>query len=216
MLDIIFFAAIAAFIGFRLYNVLGHKNFEPGKVANTPAPEAKTGKVVDADFTIITQEEDKDLETKFGKELADKIREISKKDPSFNAENFTSGAKKAFEIILKAFSGGDKESLQPLLSPDVYKSFANEIDKREAQERVEETTLVAVLSATIKNIVLNKKYVKIAVQIVSEQINIIRDKQGKIIEGDPSKVDRIEELWTFGRDISSNNPNWKLLETAPA
>ncbi len=214
MLDIIFFAAIAAFIGFRLYNALGHKNFEPGKVVSAANPESKPDKVIEANFTIIKPEDDNALEEKFGKNLAEKIREIRKYEQAFTAENFIFGAKKAFEIILKAFSSGDKATLQPLLSEEVYNNFAGEIDKREHEHLIEETTLVAILSTNIKNIILNKKYVKVAVQIVSEQINIMRDKQGKIISGNPSRVDKVEELWVFGRDLASSNPNWKLLETA--
>jgi hypothetical protein len=214
MIDIIFFAAIAAFIGFRLYNVLGHKNFEHPEVAPSPMQGKNPEQVIDASYSIVNSEDDLELDEKFGKILADKIREITKYDPSFKVENFVTGAKKAFEIILKAFSSGDKNTLEPLLSKDVYRNFSNEIDRRAAQEHVEEATLVSIPSSNITNIVLSKKYVKIAVQIVSEQINVIRDKQGKIVDGNPSKVDRMEELWTFGRDLSSGNPNWRLLETA--
>lgn len=214
MLDIIFFAAIAAFIGFRLYNTLGHKNFEPGIAVAPKIEKNKPEKVIDASYTIVQPEDDNVLEEKFGKNLAENIREIRKHDASFTVEGFLLGAKKAFEIIVKAFSTGNKEALKPLLSKEVYTNFANEIDKREAQNQVEETTLVAILSSNIKNIVLNKKYVRIAVQIVSEQVNVIRDRQGKIIEGNPSQMDKVEELWIFGRDLSSTNPNWELLETA--
>ena len=214
MLDILFFAVIAAFIGFRLYNALGHKNFEPGKVATSPKVENKPEKIVDASYTIVTTEDDSILNEKFGEKLAGNIREIRKSDPSFVTGSFLNGVRKAFEIIVKAFSSGDKNALKPLLSKDVYINFAGEIDKRETQNQQEETTLVAILSSDIKNIALNRKYVKIAVQIVSEQINVIRDRQGKIIDGNPSQVDKVEEIWTFGRNLESANPNWELLETA--
>ena len=158
--------------------------------------------------------EDANLEEKFGEKLAIKIREIRKIDPSFAIENFLNGARRAFEIIISAFSAGEKNTLKPLLSKEVYKNFASEIDNREKDGKIEETTLVSILSSTIKNIAFSKKYVSIAVQIVSEQINIIRDKEGKIIEGNPSQVDKIEEIWTFGRDLSSSNPNWELMETS--
>lgn len=214
MLDIIFFAAIAAFIGFRLYNALGHKNFEPDKIVTTQAQPSNDKKAVDANFTIVPSPEDISLDEKFGKELADNIREIKKIEPSFTPEAFISGAKKAFEIILKSFSAGNKEALQPLLSQEVYNNFAGDIDNRVHLQQLEDTTLVAILAADIKNIVFNKKYVRIAVQIVSEQINLIRDKQGKIVSGNPSEVNKIEELWVFGRELGLANPNWQLLETA--
>ena len=214
MLDIIFFALIAAFIGFRIYNVLGHKNFEPGSAKPVQQSKKPQGKVIDAEYKLVKPAEDEMLDEKFGKDMADKIREINKYDPTFRVEDFIIGTKKAFEIIIKAFSSGNKDALKPLLSVDVYKNFSDEIDKRTAQSQVEETTLVAIISSTMKNIILNKKYVRIAVQVVSEQINVMRDKQGKIVGGDPSKVDRVEETWTFGRNLSSGNPNWELVETA--
>jgi len=213
MLDIIFFAIIAAVIGFRLYNTLGRKDFEHENHKNV-VTFPKSDKEIETSYVELSPSEDEDLEEKFGKKLAASIREIRRHDPSFAVESFLNGAKRAFEIILKSFSGGDKAALKPLLSKEVYKNFANEIDNREKEGRVEETTLLAIPSSTIKNIVLKKKYVQIAVQIVSEQINIIRDKKGKIIAGDPSHVDTVEEIWTFGRDLSSKNPNWELMETS--
>lgn len=212
MLDIIFFAAIAAFIGFRLYNALGRKDFDHGDVVHHPSvPDT----VIETSYVEIKPAtDDGQLEEKFGKKLAEKIREIRKIDPSFTAEAFLVGAKKAFEMIVKAFSSLDKTTLKPLLSKEVYKNFSLEIDSRTESDNIAETTVVAIPSSSIKDIVLNQKYVRIAVKIVSEQVHVIRDKKGTIIEGDPSQIDKIEEIWTFGRDLSSLNPNWELLETA--
>lgn len=214
MLDIIFLAFIAAFIGFRLYNALGRKDFEHGNVVHHPAAPPK---VIETSYVEIKPAtDDSQLEEKFGIKLAEKIREIRKIDPSFTVESFLSGAKKAFEIIVKAFSNLDKATLKPLLSKEVYNSFSLEIDSRAQSQQIQETTLVAIPLSSIKEIILSQKYVRIAVQIVSEQVHIIKDKKGVIIEGDPSQIDRIEEIWTFGRDLTSQNPNWELLETAAA
>ncbi len=216
MIDIIFFAAIAAFIGFRVYNVLGRKDFEPDQAGRKMATVPHAEKIIEATYVELKPSDDADLEARFGKKLAESIREIRKYDPAFAAETFLNGARRAFEIIIKAFASGDKATLQPLLSKEVYDKFASEMDRREKTEEIEETTLVAIVSSTIKDIVMNKKYARIAVNIVSEQINIIRDKQGKIIEGNPSQLDKIEEIWTFGRDVSSTNPSWELLGTSAA
>lgn len=212
MIDIIFFAAIAVFVGLKLYNTLGNKDFEPTQVATNPGGV----KVVDASYIEIKPSEDANLDETFGKKLADKLREVMKHDPSFRIDSFLSGATKAFEIIVKAFSAGDKYAMKPLLHKDVYDNFANIIDERANSENVHETTLLAIISSTVKDIFLSKKYARIAVQIISEQVNLVRDKQGKIIEGNPSHVDKVAEIWTFGRDLSSHNPNWELLETAAA
>lgn len=219
MIDIILFAGIAAFIGFRLYQVLGKKDFEAGKTpapATPPAPE----KVIDATYVVVKPvvpaEDESKLDEIFGKEIAVSIRNLKKLDPSFSGQAFISGAKKAFEIILKAFASGNRETLQPLLGKDVYKAFSAAIDERAISETVFQTTLVAIASATIKDITVNNKYVRIAVNIVSEQIHLVKDKQGKVVQGNPSQIDKINETWTFGRDINSTNPTWELVETAAA
>lgn len=219
MIDIILFAGIAAFIGVRLYNTLGRKDFESDK-AKAPVVSPVPEKVIDASYVVlkpvVAEDDDAKLEEVFGKELAIDIRKVRAIDPSFSGQNFLSGAKKAFEVILKAFTSGDKETLKPLLSKDVYKSFEGEIDARAGSDRIVETTLVAIISATIKDIAITNKYAKIATRIVSEQVNLIKDKHGKVVEGNPSQLDRIDEIWTFGRDLSSANPNWELIETAAA
>lgn len=212
MIDIIFFAAIAVFVGLKLYNALGSKDFEPTHAA----AEHPGVKVVDANYVEIVEAEEDKLEKTFGKKIADKIKEVKKHDPNFHIDSFIAGAKKAFEIIVRAFGDGDKEALKPLLNKDVYKSFSSIIDERASEETIHETTLLAIVSSTIKDIVLSKKYARIAVQIISEQVNLVRDKHGKIIEGNPSHVDKVAEVWTFGRDLTSENPNWELLETATA
>ncbi len=219
MIDIILFAGIAAFIGVRLYNALGRKDFDHnhGKApVVTPAPE----KVVDAKYVVlkpvVDTEDDAKLDEIFGKELAKAIRKVRAIDPSFSALNFLNGAKKAFEVILKAFGTGDKETLKPLLTSDVYNNFSSEIDERANSGNITENTLIAILSATIKDITVHNKYVRIAIQIVSEQVSLIKDKQGKIVEGDPSHVEKIDEIWIFGRDFNSASPNWELIETSAA
>ena len=212
MIDLIFFAAVAVFVGLKLYNTLGDKDFEPNQVATDPG----SPKVVDASYIEVKPVDNQKLDETFGEKLADKIRELMKQDPSFRIESFMTGATKAFEIIVKAFSAGDKKTMKPLLHDDVYNNFVNIIDERKNSEKVHETTLLAIASSTVKDIFLSKKYARIAVKIISEQVNLVRDKQGKIIEGNPSHVDKVAEVWTFGRDLRSQNPNWELLETAEA
>ncbi len=210
MFDIIFFAALAFFIGYRLYNVLGKGDFSP----KSPITVPETNKVIETSYVEVPHEDDSRLEEIYGPKIAANIREVRKVDVKFNVENFLYGAKKAFEVTIKSFAKGDKEALKPLLSKEVFASFSTAIDARNNLDKVEDNTLVAILSANIKDIAINKKYALIVVNFISEQINIVRDKQGNIIDGNPSQMDKIEETWTFGRDITSADPNWLLLETA--
>lgn len=216
MIDIILFAAFAAFIGFKLYNALGRKDFEgvakkPDNVVRFPNGAAE--KVVDAKFEEI-KDDYEELEKKHSPEVVGTIKEIRKLDASFNEKDFLSGAKKAFELVLKAFSKGDKEALKPLLSKEIYEGFQQEIDRREISGEVEDTTLVSILDSQIKDITMASKWnAKIVVEIVSEQIRLVKDKRGKVLQGDPSHVDKVSEQWTFSRNLLSPNPNWELVET---
>jgi predicted lipid-binding transport protein (Tim44 family) len=219
MIDIILFAVFAVFIGFKLFNALGRKDFDAAaraqdNVVRFPGGDKK--KVVDVKFEEI-KDDYEELEKKHGSEIAKQIKEIRKLDSSFNEKDFTFGAKKAFEIILGAFSKGDKETLKPLLAKDIYEGFQAEIDRREQSGEIEETTLVAVLASDIKDIKMASKWnARVVVEIVSEQIRLIKDKKGQILQGDPSRVDKVSERWTFSRNLSSPNPNWELIETGSA
>jgi len=221
--DIVFFAAFAAFIAYRLYTVLGREDFNDdspkknGRVVPFPGGdiEEKGAPVVDVNFTEV-KDDYKELKNEYGKKIADNIKQIRQYDPNFSVTEFIGGAKAAFEMIIKAFSKGDGSALRTLLGKDAYKGFMAAIEERKKKDIVEETTIVAILSANIKDVILNKKIAKIAVHFVSEQINLVKDKQGKVIEGDPSQVDNIEEIWTFERNLASSNPNWELVQTSGA
>lgn len=213
MIDIIFFAAFAAFMAFRLYKVLGSRDFgenRPNKDNVVNFPVGDEGKVVDLKAEII-DEDYAALEKKHGTEVVARIKEIKACDPSFTEQNFLMGSGRAFEIIVNAFSKGDKKILKNLLSKEIYKGFSDEIDRRKNSERIEEVTLVSVIASKIRKIILDKKYAKIVVEIVSEQINVVKDAKGKIIEGNPSQVDKLSEEWTFGRNLASSDPNWELV-----
>lgn len=219
--DIIFFAAFAAFIGYRLYTTLGRKDIDdeiqkPAKDDNVVSMYSKAAeKAIDVDFQEITDDYDA-IKATHGSDVAEKVKQIRNYDPYFTIDSFLNGAKAAFEMILNAFSKGDEETLKPLLSKDIYKSFAAEMKKRKASEKQEETTIVSVAASKIKEITLDKKVARIAVEIDSEQISVIKDKKGKIVEGNPSQVDEISEIWTFAKNLTSPNPNWELVATQSA
>ncbi len=132
-------------------------------------------------------------------------------DPMFDAASFLEGAKIAFEMVFDAFNKGDKATLKTLLAPAVYDEFASEIEARQNQDSRHETTLVSVESTRIAGAAKDKNQARLTVRFVSEQITVVRSKEGKIIEGDPSQVDRVEDEWLFERDITSRNPNWKIM-----
>ena len=218
--DIILLALIAGFILLRLRSVLGQKTgHENPNFFNRVTPAEKT---IEAPVVHVSE---KSLKPKPAEEpdpylaaLGDKtvvatLESIKAKDPIFTATSFLDGAKMAFEMILDAFAKNDKATLKMLLSDELYRNFAGEADARAASDRRAETTLVAVTSKSIASATLTGNTARIAVDYLSEQINLVRDREGKIVEGDPSEIHHVEDQWVFERDVTSKNPNWKIIET---
>jgi predicted lipid-binding transport protein (Tim44 family) len=116
-------------------------------------------------------------------------------------------------MVIAAFSKRDEETLKMLLSPDMYKSFALSLEDAQTEKRFNDTTLVAITKAEITSAKLVGNLATIAVDFVSEQIHLIRDAAGAIIEGDPSAQLKVEDSWIFTRNLSNASPNWMIIET---
>jgi len=144
------------------------------------------------------------------------LREIFEADPSFAPEEFLEGARGAFEWIVTAYAEGDRKTLRNLLDDDTYASFSGAIDQREKEGQRMEDTLVGIDSSDIVEAVLNGKEARVTVRFVSQQVNVTYDSEGRVLDGDPSSVDTVNDVWTFARDITDRNPNWQLVETRVA
>lgn len=225
LFDIVFFALIAAFFAFRLYNVLGRRNEgegTPEQLTKYWQAKAKEGvsNVVSlplAGKAIVEQAAPKEEEPAFSSavpaHLIPVLTTLQGADKQFTEQYFLKGVKAAFEMILSAFSKGDKEMLKPLLSKEVYQGFAEAIDSREASGEWPDVTVVAVLSCDITDASLKAGVASVTVKLVSEQISVVRNKEGEIIAGNPSQIDVIDDSWTFARKVASANPNWELVAT---
>ena len=132
--------------------------------------------------------------------------------PSTPAKKLT-GARAAYEMIVTAYATGDRRTLKNLLSREVYEGFDAAIREREARGETTETQFVAIVSADIINAELRGRTAQITVRFVSQLISVTRDKSGAVIEGNPEKVNDVTDIWTFARDLSSSDPNWKLIAT---
>ena len=125
--------------------------------------------------------------------------------PGFNKERFLTGAKRAFEIIICAFSQGDTETLENLVSPQLIKKF---------QGITAETDLIGFEQAEIVNADIDEENnAKITVKFISEQVNLLRNKDNEVIQGDENFIQNITDIWTFERCLTSVNPNWLLVST---
>jgi predicted lipid-binding transport protein (Tim44 family) len=148
-----------------------------------------------------------------GSAVAKGLEKIAAVDRQFLPSAFLDGARTAYEMIVSAFASGDKQTLKPLLSREVYESFARAIDQRRQAGEALDTNFVGINKAEIVAADLTGKRTSVTVRFTSEQISSRRDKSGDIIEGDPKKIREISDVWTFERDASSKDPNWTLVAT---
>ena len=228
--EILFFAVVAGFLGWRLYTVLGRrtgheKPFDPFRSKETQAPATlpeRDGNVRRLpEPTARPERVDRDrrkLEAAVAGVAGDVRRgldEIRGADPKFDPVDFVTGARVAFEMIVGAFAQGDSKALRPLLNDQVYGNFAGAIEERNRNKQRQETTLVGILSADIAAAELAKggEEARVTVKFVSQQINATKDQEGRIIDGDPSEVANITDIWTFARQVRSRDPNWVLVAT---
>jgi len=213
--DIIFLAMIALFIAFRLRAMLGkNSGIDPKDVWKNATRNNTTEKVVP--FPDKNKKPEDDFipaNFQVSPETASGLRAIKLSDATFNITEFLAGAKTAFEWVVDAFSKGDKDKLKILLSEERFKHFCEEIDLHANDEAKRETTLVAITACDITEAGMKGKIAFITVQFTSEQINLMRDKDKNIVQGDPSVTEQTIDLWTLERDISSRDPNWKIVAT---
>ncbi len=149
-----------------------------------------------------------------GSPLAQGLLDIQLADRSFEPDGFVTGARSAYEIITTAFANGDRKTLQPLLSDEVFEGFESVIASRESRGETVEFTFVSLNSAKMTEASLIDRIAEITVKFVSEVISVTKNADGAVIEGDPSAVRQVTDVWTFARDTRSADPNWELVATA--
>lgn len=217
----LFFLAIAVVIFFRLRSVLGKRTGEerPPFDPYTAREEAETGgdKIVTLPTARARQAADPDDQiggvVKPGSAVEGALKTLLSADPSFHAREFVDGARMAYEMIVTAFASGDKATLQPLLDEEVYQGFVQAIDERnEAGENVD-FTFIGLDKSDIVEVELADKIAQITMRFKSQLISVTKDSDGRVIDGDPTEVTEMTDIWTFARDVSTGDPNWKLVAT---
>lgn len=152
-----------------------------------------------------------------GSDLALTLEKMAESDANFSPRSFVDGAKMAYEMIIEGFAQGDKKTLKNLLSREVFDGFSSAIDAREAEGQRVESRFVGIDKATIKAASLAGTRASITMEFVSELISATYAKSGEVIDGDPKEIREVTDVWTFERDVTSRDPNWKLAATqAPA
>ncbi|MBL0318817.1 MAG: Tim44 domain-containing protein [Alphaproteobacteria bacterium] len=212
LMELLFFAALAAFVAYRLYKVLGQEDPEQELRKRTQHPVNPNLKPTQARVFDLepTQEF---IPVNIPKSIASVLVDINQKDPSFTLEYFIQGAKGAFEMIISAFCKSDVETLRSLIHPKVLAPFLEDIERRKAEAKTLETTLVAFVSVDINDATLENNKAQVTVKYVTRQICLIKNEKGAIISGSPSDISRLEDVWTFERTLNSRDPNWILVAT---
>lgn len=213
--DIIIIALIAGFILLRLRAVLGQKTDQD--LSQPQKPQEMSGTVIQLGAASQKPRPRETLDPYAAAleqgAVNDAITAIKAKDPLFTATGFLDGAKMAFEMVFDAFAKSDKQTLALLLSPEIYAHFSDDVDARDAQTEKTETTLLSVKAREISEALLDKNTARVTVRFDSEQVTVARNAAGAIVSGDPSAVHHSQEEWVFERDVTSKNPNWKIIET---
>ena len=218
-LDIILFAMVAAFLVLRLRSVLGRRSGNEDNQRDTSSRRQREsdneGNVIElADRTDPADDgEDLASDAESDDPLIAGIAQIRLADPKFDADEFQGGAGAAFEMIVHAFATADSGTLRSLLSEEVAENFQNAIKERLEAGETLETTVISIKSAEVIEAEMRGRHAAVTMKFVSEQVNVTRDTEGRVIEGDPNQVTDITDIWTFARNTRARDPNWKLIET---
>lgn len=219
--DLIVIGAIAAFIILRYRSILGQKtghDFSKPK----PRPDSVNERVIHLPERQTDGAEAEEPAVPMIDLALDEIEDVTlsaalsqmkARDPQFTLDGFIAGAKSAFEMVLEAYSDHDRATLKMLLAPDVYESFESDIVRQEKANEHTSVTLVSLMRAEVSAAKLDKSVARITMQFESEQIQVTRDADDKIVGGQVGEIQKIADEWVFERDMKSRNPNWTITDT---
>ncbi len=212
-IDILILAMIAIFIINRLKNVLGKKTGNEQDIVEKYSRNKTGFKESPPDQTTVSQKKQEVIKDVFFHEdpnINSELRKIYNQDESFEPNQFLDGSKKAFEYIIKNYSEENLEPLKNLLSKSIYKDFETQIKARIKNNENLDITIIGIKSAQIVSASLKTSIAYISVKFNSEQVQVLKDLKGKIIEGDNNQILTIIEKWTFSKNLKSKDPNWTL------
>lgn len=223
--EIIILAMVAAFLGLRLYSVLGKRtgheqdpmqrpldrSMPENTIPDTKQPEADRQSANGLDGSNVTE-----INPAVEKAAEPGLRKIANADRQFNPVRFLAGAKTAYGMILEAFWAGNKDDLKTLADDDVYASFVEAIDARDERGETLENRLVRIENAVISDARMDDRMARITVRIDADIASVVRDRDGEMIAGSLTDAVETHDIWTFSRDVRSSEPNWVLDETDQA
>jgi predicted lipid-binding transport protein (Tim44 family) len=199
-IDILIFGIIAVFLIYRLKNILGTKTgFEKSNI-NEKTQDKQFNNVVSL------KSEKNDLNNK-------ELNDILNVDPNFNINDFLSGSKNFFEMVLESFVSGNLENIKNFTKPSVLKSFKTAIDERNSEQETLIIDLKSIKENKITKAKITRSSIKLNVIFETFQVRALLDKNDKVIDGDNENEILVKDEWVFERKVNDNNPNWTLVET---
>lgn len=227
----IIFLVLAIVIFLRLRNVLGRRTgserrpFDPysrrerqpaeagDKVIRLPgatdraapaAPAAPSNTEVAAKIETIAPA---------GTPLSDGLTAIARADSTFDPQSFIAGARQAYEMVVTSFAEGDRKTLKQLLAREVYDGFVAAIGEREQRHETVTFNFIGIDKADIVDASLKGTTSQVKVRFVSSLVSATKNNAGEVVDGDPAHVGEVTDVWTFAREVTSRDPNWKLVAT---
>ncbi|MFT7058991.1 MAG: putative lipid-binding transport protein (Tim44 family) [Pseudorhodobacter sp.] len=213
LIQLLVLAGIAVFLILKLKSVLGTRDgFE-----KPPLPPETTKPVARKGFEVIEGGADRDItdHAADGTPAAKALLAMKAAEPSFSVSEFLGGARGAYEMIVTSFERGELDQIKSFLAPDVYESFAEAVEAREAQGLTVEANFIGIRELSLHDANFDKDTGEgeVAVRFVGEITSVVRNKLGEVIEGSASEVKRQRDIWTFSRQMGANDPNWLLVAT---
>jgi predicted lipid-binding transport protein (Tim44 family) len=207
---------IAAFVFFRLRSVLGRRTGNERRPQDAFSGPVEREAARDTNVVALPEREREAAaiaEKVAGTPLEAGLTQIKLADRDFDPAKFVAGARGAFEMIVTAFAQGNLAKVKSFLAREVFDNFAEALAARQRAQQTAETTVVGIKGCDIIEARMDGRIAVVTVKFVSEQINVTRDKAGTVVEGDPSLVSDVTDIWTFSRDTRTRDPNWTLVET---
>jgi predicted lipid-binding transport protein (Tim44 family) len=217
--EILFFAAVAIFFGYKLYTTFGKTNGdEAARAAQQTTAWKEREKAVEAaksknqnNIIELNANKVEVVEEEIPAHLKDGVEAARKLEKDFSLKKFITGATGAFELVIEGFAQKKREALQFLLSKDIYESFDSEMKKRETDEIEANSHVVSMKEPEIMDVEVKNNICHIVVKFISEQINFLKNKAGEVVDGSKSQIEHVTDIWTFERDLTAKKQSWTVV-----
>lgn len=213
LFEILLAAVVAGIVLFRLYMVLGRRTGHENPPPDYRRQTSPSGDTVAA-IPDRTELKPGTVADKPTDAVARGLLDIKLADRRFETDHFLEGARAAYEIVVTAFAAGNRQTLRPLLSEEVYAAFDGVIRGHEERKEKVDFTFVGFSNVRITHAELKNRMAEITVSFDAKYISTTAKQDGAIVEGDPKAVRDVTDVWTFSRDTASRDPNWTLIATS--